>query len=471
MLVFPSIIVAGLLALATHAGNAKADLLWGANGHPLVSYPGTSIQQQLDYLKDLGLRSYRVDIGSTSQLSKLAELVREGKARDIEILPVIVPAVVDLDKDSEEQLYRKAFDLAVGLITPLKNDIRTWELGNEMENYAIIQPCEMRDDGVQYNCAWGPAGGVGPLEYYGPRWRKASAVLKGLSDGAISVDPTIRKAMGTAGWGHTGAFTRMQQDGIRWDISVWHLYGDDPEWAFKILAEFKRPIWVTEFNNPYGSQKSEQSQVDGITHAINRLRSLSHRYNIEAAHIYELLDEPYWAPSFEAFMGLVRMVSAGEHGWRTGDPKPAYHVVKQLIRGGNTAPSVARKCDLGAHVRLGSTTRNRVSYAYCLILGRQGDGRGLDDYTAMLRQGLPVFKLLRGMLESDEFRSKYSTFGLSNSEFITLTYQLMLGRDPDGAGLAGYLALLDAGSINRADLAESIAGSSEFLSRHPALFH
>ena len=108
----------------------------------------------------------------------------------------------------------------------------------------------MRDDGVQYNCAWGPAGGVGPLEYYGPRWRKVSAVLKGLSDGTTAVDPAIRKAMGTAGWGHLGAFARMQQDGIRWDISVWHMYGSDPEWAFKTLAGFKRPIWVTEFNHP-----------------------------------------------------------------------------------------------------------------------------------------------------------------------------------------------------------------------------
>ena len=26
---------------------------------------------------------------------------------------------------------------------------------------------------------------------------------------------------------------RMAQDGIRWDISVWHMYGSDPEWAFR----------------------------------------------------------------------------------------------------------------------------------------------------------------------------------------------------------------------------------------------
>ena len=128
-------------------------------------------------------------------------------------------------------------------------EVRVWELGNELENYAIIRPCEMRMDGTKYPCEWGPAEGSGPLHYYGPRWEKVSAALKGMSDGMIAVDPTIRKAMGTAGWGHTGAFELMQRDGIQWDISVWHLYGDDPEWAFKVLKGYGHPIWVTEFNN------------------------------------------------------------------------------------------------------------------------------------------------------------------------------------------------------------------------------
>ena len=231
------------------------DLMWGANGHPLVSYPGTTYEQQLDYLKELGMTSYRVDISSLDQADRLARLVRLAKARGIVILPVITPAL-DLDKLGADELYAKAHALATALVGRFKGDIRVWALGNELENYAIIKACEMRDDGVQYNCAWGPAGGVGPLEYYGPRWRKVSAVLKGLSDGTTAVDPAIRKAMGTAGWGHLGAFARMEQDGIRWDISVWHMYGSDPEWAFKTLAGFKRPIWVTEFNHPGGGQRS-----------------------------------------------------------------------------------------------------------------------------------------------------------------------------------------------------------------------
>ena len=52
------------------------DLMWGANGHPLVSYPGTTYEQQLDYLKELGMTSYRVDISGLDQADRLARLVR-----------------------------------------------------------------------------------------------------------------------------------------------------------------------------------------------------------------------------------------------------------------------------------------------------------------------------------------------------------------------------------------------------------
>ncbi|RVA74803.1 glycosyl hydrolase, partial [Mesorhizobium sp. M7A.F.Ca.CA.001.11.2.1] len=337
-----AIVAACLLATAAPA---SADFLWGINGHPIVSYPGIPVERQLDFIKDLGLKSYRVNVSGVDNADMLSNLVDAGKARGIEILPVITPAVADLDKDSPEELYASTRKLAVTLATRFKNDIRVWELGNEMENYAIIKPCEKRDDGSQYPCAWGPAGGTGPLDYYGPRWVKVSAVLKGLSDGMTEVDPSIRKAMGTAGWGHTGAFVRMKQDGIAWDISVWHMYGDDPEWAFREISRYGKPIWVTEFNNPYGSQRSERQQADGIKQTMTRLSELKDKYKVEAAHIYELLDEAYWAPGFEANMGLVRLVALSDGKWRTGEPKPAYKTVRDFTRGPLPIPKPHRDCD------------------------------------------------------------------------------------------------------------------------------
>lgn len=413
------------------------------------------------------MTSYRVDVVRTEQASRLAALVRAGKARGIEILPVLVPAL-SLDKETADDLYRKARAFAVALVSRFKDDIRVWELGNELENYAIIRACEMRDDGSQYNCAWGPAGGVGPLEYYGPRWAKVSAVLKGLSDGTTAVDPSIRKAMGTAGWGHTGAFARMQSDGIRWDISVWHMYGQDPEWAFKILAGFNRPIWVTEFNNPGGSKGSAQEQADGIVRAITRLRQLRKTYNVEAAHIYELMDETYWAPSAEAAMGLVTLVKDGG-GWKPGERKPAFAAAKQLLAAESAWLDRSRGCHLNPHNRLSSAASMRVSYAYCLVLGRAVDGAGLKGWMAALEEGTTVPGMLQAMLASGEFRDRHNVASLGNAELVTLVYRVLLHREPDPAAMASYVEQLDRGAVTRTDLPRLIVDSSEFASRHPLL--
>lgn len=315
---------AAVCLLAT-AAPASADVLWGVNGHPITAYPGIPVERQLDYVKDLGMKSYRVNVTGEDNADILADLVDAGKVRGIDILPVITPEAADLENDSPDELYEKTRKLAVTLGTRFKDDIRVWELGNEMENHAIIKACEKRDDGTQYPCEWGPAAGTTALDYYGPRWVKVSAVLKGLSDGMTEADPTIRKAIGAAGWGHTGAFARMKQDDIAWDISVWHMYGEDPEWAFREISGYGKPIWVTEFNNPNGSERSERQQADGIKQAMARLHELKDKYRVEAGHIYELFDETYWAPSFEAHMGLARIAPTRRtkaNGWPGNRSQP-----------------------------------------------------------------------------------------------------------------------------------------------------
>jgi hypothetical protein len=463
-------IVLGLCA-AVDAGPARADLMWGVNGHPLVSYPGVSFNQQLDYLKDLGMTSYRVDVTGRDAAPRLRRLLAPAKARGIKILPVLTPAL-DLEKETAESLYAKSFEMAATLVSQFKDDIRVWELGNEVENYAIIRACERRDSGEQYNCNWGPAGGVSALDYYGPRWAKVSAVLKGLSEGAKSADPTVRRAMGTAGWGHVGAFERMQRDGIEWDISVWHMYGQDPEWAFKTIASFKRPIWVTEFNNPLGSQRGDQVQSDGLTTTITRLRQLQRAYNVEAAHVYELLDETYWAPNFEAYMGLVSLERRPEGGgWIAGAPKPAYAAVKTLIADTAAAAFLDNDCHLKSRGLLSAPVSMQVSYAYCLVLGREVDGQGFEDWSSALKKRISARELVLTLVASGEFRGSHPEAKRDNpAGLIAVLYRTLLQREPDDAGQRAYAAALRDGSLTPEGVVASIVSSSEFRERHPVLF-
>ncbi|MFD1981397.1 DUF4214 domain-containing protein [Mesorhizobium newzealandense] len=463
-------VATAVACLLATAAPASADVLWGVNGHPMTAYPGIPVERQLDFIKDLGLKSYRVNVTGEDNADILGHLVDAGKTRGIEILPVITPAAIDLDKDSPEELYGKTRKLAIALGTRFKNDIRVWELGNEMENYAIIKPCEKRDDGSQYPCAWGPAGGTGPLDYYGPRWVKVSAVLKGLSDGMTEVDPGIRKAIGTAGWGHTGAFVRMKHDGIAWDISVWHMYGEDPEWAFRQISAYGKPIWVTEFNNPEGSQRSERQQADGIKQTMTRLRELNEKYKVEAAQIYELFDETYWAPSFEANMGLVRLTPTSDGKWRTGEPKPAYKTVRDFTRGPQPLPKPHRDCDTNTIAANEPMQVRQASFAYCLILGHEGDKVSVDQWSAALESGdSKLADMIVEMMRTDDFESRYATMGLTDRAYINFLYLLLLDRPADGYGLETYARQLRAGSMTRESVAFGVIYSSEFNSKHAAI--
>jgi hypothetical protein len=457
----------GTATLLASATASFADISWGVSGHPITAYPGIPIERQLDYVQDLGLKSYRVNIADASTADVLARVVAEAKKRGIEVLPVITPGGIDLDKDSPDEIRAKARAIAVELGTRFRDDIRAWELGNELENYAIIKPCEKRDDGTTYPCEWGPAGGVGPLDYYGPRWVKVSAVLKGLTEGMIEVDPNIRKAVGTAGWGHTGAFERMKNDGIEWDISVWHMYGDDPEPAFDVIAKYGKPIWVTEFNNPYGSQDSEREQAEGLLKSMNQLRELQDKYNVEAAHIYEPLDEKYWAPSFEASMGLVRLVGSAERGWSAEGPKVSYGAVRSFIRGPQRLPVPQRNCDLADsdHGILASV--KQTVFAHCLILGRKPSGEETDRWSAALEDGATdLTTMMVEFMRSREFMEKYSLIGLSDRGYVSFLYRLLADRDADGHGLGTYSKQLREGELTREAVALGMITSSEFAAIH-----
>jgi hypothetical protein len=456
-----------VLALCT-ASRPAASLVWGANGHPFTAYPGVSVDRQLAYLNDLGLKSYRVNISELRSAPALGELIAKAEPLGIAILPVLTPAL-DLEALSAEALRAGAYELAFALVSQFKQKVRVWELGNELENFAIIQPCEKRDDGTQYPCEWGPAGGVGPLDYYGPRWAKVSAVMKGLVEGAAAADPTVRKAMGTAGWGHIGAFERMKRDGIAWDISVWHMYGEDPEWAFKALAAYDRPIWVTEMNHPGGSSKGEEDQAEGLKRWMLRLAELAPRYRIEAVHLYELMDETYWAPDFEAVMGLVRLEKEGA-SWRPGAPKAAYDAVRSLARGEAALAMPPRGCDPDSSAPGLAGLDRQVAQAFCLLLGRNADGAGLKSWADERRGGMDVVTMLRAMTGSDEFARRYRTDFLSDANYIALLYRLLLDRMPDGDGLADYTAQLRGRRLTRLDLAGSILTSDEFKARHPHFF-
>ena len=475
-----------VVCLAIIPTKVRADLMWGVNGHPFTAYPGISLADQLEAVVALGAKAYRVNVSDLSQLEQLGALVQLAKRHKLQILPVMTPRL-DLDSATTAELYRDSYHFANAAVARLRQDVRVWELGNEMENYAIITACEMQDDGIQYNCAWGPAGGGEPSHYFTPRWQKVSAVLRGLSDGTAAADPGAQRAMGTAGWGHLGAFKRMRDDGIRWDISVWHYYEGDPEPAFRFLLGFGKPIWVTEFNHSGGSIENELEQANGLEQMIKLLRKYEVKYRIEAAFIYELFDEPYWGSGFKSVMGLFKLHPGRDGRWVVGKPKLAHRIVQRLLSSpvestehmvtasvepthGLNGKEPLRVCQLSEVPQTPANHANQSVFSFCLILGRLPAPEEQWQAILSMKSGHSPLAVVDALLESREFAAISLGPDLNDAEVVSHLYWLLLGRAPDGQGFRDFAGQLGDRTLSRTSLAAALAHSQEFRNTHPILF-
>ena len=122
-----------------------------------------------------------------------------------------------------------------------------------------------------------------------------------------------------------------------------------------------------------------------------------------------------------------------------------------------------------------------IRRAYWVLLGREPDASGLQNYQQELRRGTPKQRIIQELAESPEgkargvplLRSAIATTEVTwhelrekqGIEFLQCAYQAMLGRDADPDGIKTYLALLRNGTP-RVHILEQLLQSSEFSARH-----
>ena len=96
---------------------------------------------------------------------------------------------------------------------------------------------------------------------------------------------------------------------------------------------------------------------------------------------------------------------------------------------------------------------------YTVVLGRQPDIDGFDDWVA----GLTAGTLTGGDLAKNFFLSEeYLNQNTSDSAFVDTCYQAFFGRDADAAGKQGWLSMLSQGS-SRVEVLDGFISSAEFV--------
>ena len=102
----------------------------------------------------------------------------------------------------------------------------------------------------------------------------------------------------------------------------------------------------------------------------------------------------------------------------------------------------------------------RKQVIYQATLDRTPDPAGFQGWVAALETGSSLIDIIPGFVDSAEFQNTYGA--LSDSDFIALLYNNVLGRNPDEAGLQGWLDAISEGA-SRADVVFGFAQSGEFV--------
>ena len=105
------------------------------------------------------------------------------------------------------------------------------------------------------------------------------------------------------------------------------------------------------------------------------------------------------------------------------------------------------------------TSGAQVVDAYIGALNRDPDYAGFTFWTNQLKQGVTQLTMLNTFITSPEFTAIYGN--TTNTQFVTLVYQNVLGRSPDTAGLNYWVAQLGAG-VSRASMLQAFVNGAEF---------
>lgn len=96
---------------------------------------------------------------------------------------------------------------------------------------------------------------------------------------------------------------------------------------------------------------------------------------------------------------------------------------------------------------------------YWAFFNRIPDYGGLTNWTTAYRGGMSLSAIATEFAASQEFLNTYGA--LNNTQFVTLLYQNVLGRQPDPAGLSNWVNALNNG-LSRGDAMIGFSESTEF---------
>ena len=295
----------------------KSDF-WGINGHLTWTWtPNATGYLKANWafaclrLLELGCKTYRNGYGWTEDGTTGAITGSDGNTFvdfitnfaqpcGIKVHPVLLMTYTHPIITDETSAYNFGYARGVEAATKLKGLVPWYEIGNEIETYAL----------------------TGRGQWYGDydmtKFRKLRGLLRGTVAGIKSVD-TVTPIMSPGGtWMHTAFYDNLlhgiEPDGstghptLDWDLTSWHWYvknypgNDDIEvlsaqGGYNVLATIAawgKPIYITECGAQASSYSGSDSALSAAIMAsnvlIDRFWAVRNTYNIKHVSLYQLFD-------------------------------------------------------------------------------------------------------------------------------------------------------------------------------------
>jgi len=289
--------------------NYRTDFIMGINGHPLnqKAYLTTPVATQVSLIKSLGMSYYRIDVGTDlsgtiTNEAKFLELAAAFQANNLKILPMLYPHGIEQCNDATTA-YNVGKKMASGFALKYGKYFDHYEIANEMELKLLKKRMLEGTDTSDYDHA------------------KSVIIcnfLKGMNDGIKASDPTAKTIIDMCQT-HSGFIKLLKAYNINFDIIGQHWYSnkmyaqsaDYQNTVNNLLAiyNYKKPIWITEFNQFQGSINDREDSQNLIIQDF--ISNCSKNKLIQAFFIYELLDEPELnmtqEHAFEKQYGIVKL--------------------------------------------------------------------------------------------------------------------------------------------------------------------
>jgi hypothetical protein len=326
-------------ALTSSPAAPTSALLFGVNTHQGAD--AATNAKVAAVMKERNLKSSRMDLfaGNQTAFRDQVERIRANGGR----VEAVVMHSWQWDTSCNPNLgwvEQDSYDQTAAIVDQVKDLVEDFEMLNEVQ----LRPDIQRE--VDKNSA-----GTSTAPYHGKRCvATLTAVLRGMSRaihdaGARSGRP-LRAILGAVGRDF-GFLAYMQQQGVAWDVTGYHIYPRyehnsllSDRWfgaggPLAQLASFGKPIHINELNCGEIYDSKYENQPD-TANAGKCLRSLAKHLgdlrrqriaNVESIHIYELLDEPGKPPPENRF-GLMYSLAR---------PKTHLYLVSAFAGGNLTA--------------------------------------------------------------------------------------------------------------------------------------